>query len=242
MEFFLSISRQAPPVIHAHYVFGISSAVMDRATGVLSSPDETFKIKSKVKTTLGPGSGCLPCRQSPNYPWPPTPDDLDQPIVRQCWHLCEWRADEYIWTQQLPRDLKMCRTHMVLCVAWGNSRQKCRHAELRGCAWFLPDLHLYLLHSKMVLFLLVAVMFSSYLNSNSKSMTVTSYLTSLSISFLNCIRGFVLCLGIKPDYICFGGGNSNPLQYACCMGNPMDRGALWATVRGVTESWTQLSD
>ena len=30
------------------------------------------------------------------------------------------------------------------------------------------------------------------------------------------------------------GGNDNPLQYFC-LGNPMDRGASWATVRGVTE-------
>ena len=29
-----------------------------------------------------------------------------------------------------------------------------------------------------------------------------------------------------------GEGNSNPLQYSC-LGNPMDRGALWAIVHGV---------
>ena len=38
-----------------------------------------------------------------------------------------------------------------------------------------------------------------------------------------------------------GGGNGNPLQYFC-LGNPMDRGALWATVHAVAESRTQLSD
>ena len=37
-----------------------------------------------------------------------------------------------------------------------------------------------------------------------------------------------------------GGGNGNPLQYSC-LGNPMDRGAWWAAVHGVTESQTQLS-
>ena len=37
-----------------------------------------------------------------------------------------------------------------------------------------------------------------------------------------------------------GGGNGNPLQYSC-LGNPTDRGAWWATVQGVTKSWTQLS-
>ena len=31
-----------------------------------------------------------------------------------------------------------------------------------------------------------------------------------------------------------GEGNGNPLQYAC-LGNPMDRGAWWATVHGVAE-------
>ena len=34
-----------------------------------------------------------------------------------------------------------------------------------------------------------------------------------------------------------GGGNSNSLQYSC-LENPMDRGARWATVHGVTKNWT----
>ena len=38
-----------------------------------------------------------------------------------------------------------------------------------------------------------------------------------------------------------GEGNGNPLQYSC-LENPMDRGAWWATVHGVTESRTQLSN
>ena len=33
-------------------------------------------------------------------------------------------------------------------------------------------------------------------------------------------------------------GNGNPLQYSC-LGNPMDRGARWATVHGVIKSWKQ---
>ena len=37
-----------------------------------------------------------------------------------------------------------------------------------------------------------------------------------------------------------GGGNGNPLQYFC-LENSTDRGAWWATVHGVTKSWTQLS-
>ena len=31
-----------------------------------------------------------------------------------------------------------------------------------------------------------------------------------------------------------GVGNGNPLQYSC-LGNPMDRGAWWATVHGVAK-------
>ena len=38
-----------------------------------------------------------------------------------------------------------------------------------------------------------------------------------------------------------GGGNGNPLQYSC-LEHPMDRGAWWAKVHGVTKSQTQLSD
>ena len=33
----------------------------------------------------------------------------------------------------------------------------------------------------------------------------------------------------------------NPLQYSC-LENPMDGGAWWATVQGVTKSQTRLSD
>ena len=36
-----------------------------------------------------------------------------------------------------------------------------------------------------------------------------------------------------------GRGNDNPLQYSC-LENPMDRGAWWGTVHGVTKSQTRL--
>ena len=36
-----------------------------------------------------------------------------------------------------------------------------------------------------------------------------------------------------------GGGDGNPLQYSC-LKNPMDRGAWWATVQRVANSWTQV--
>ena len=38
-----------------------------------------------------------------------------------------------------------------------------------------------------------------------------------------------------------GEGNGNPLQYSC-LGNPMDSGAWWATVHGISKSWTSLSN
>ena len=36
-------------------------------------------------------------------------------------------------------------------------------------------------------------------------------------------------------------GNGTPLQYSC-LENPMDGGAWWAAVHGVSKSWTRLSD
>ena len=38
-----------------------------------------------------------------------------------------------------------------------------------------------------------------------------------------------------------GEGDGTRLQYSC-LENPMDRGAWWAAVHGVTKSWTRLSD
>ena len=49
-------------------------------------------------------------------------------------------------------------------------------------------------------------------------------------------QGSILWWGRSP-----GEGNGNPLQYSC-LENPMDRGAWWATVHGVTKSGTRLSD
>ena len=36
-------------------------------------------------------------------------------------------------------------------------------------------------------------------------------------------------------------GDGTPLQYSC-LENPTDGGAWWATVHGVTTSWTRLND
>ena len=48
--------------------------------------------------------------------------------------------------------------------------------------------------------------------------------------------GWIPRLGRSP-----GEGNGNPLQYYC-LDNPMDRGAWPATIHGVVQSWTQLSN
>ena len=48
-------------------------------------------------------------------------------------------------------------------------------------------------------------------------------------------------LGSTPESgRCPGGGNGNPLQYSC-LGNPVDRGAWWATAHSVAKSGTWLS-
>ena len=43
--------------------------------------------------------------------------------------------------------------------------------------------------------------------------------------------GLIPGLGRFPEE-----GNGNPLQYSC-LDNPMDRGAWWATVHRVAQSW-----
>ena len=48
--------------------------------------------------------------------------------------------------------------------------------------------------------------------------------------------GSIPGLGRSP-----GEDNGNPLQNSC-LKNPMDRGACWTAVHGVTKSWIQLSD
>ena len=48
-------------------------------------------------------------------------------------------------------------------------------------------------------------------------------------------------VGLMPGSVRSGEGKGNPLQYSC-LGNPVDRGASWATVCGVTKSQTRLSD
>ena len=53
--------------------------------------------------------------------------------------------------------------------------------------------------------------------------------------------GFDSKCDFSPSTILFGEGNGTPLQYSC-LENPMDGGAWWAAVHGVTGSRTELSD
>ena len=46
---------------------------------------------------------------------------------------------------------------------------------------------------------------------------------------------------LHSSHMLVGEGNGTPLQYSC-LENPMDRGAWWAAVQGVTKSQTWLSD
>ena len=66
-----------------------------------------------------------------------------------------------------------------------------------------------------------------------------------SISKLNKINNNIRCWrshGEIDNLIDFSGeGNGTPLQYSC-LENPMDGGAWWAAVYGVTKSQTRLSD
>ena len=53
---------------------------------------------------------------------------------------------------------------------------------------------------------------------------------------LSANAGDVRDVGLIPGLgRSLGGGHGSPLEYLC-LENPMDRGAWWATVHGITES------
>ena len=51
--------------------------------------------------------------------------------------------------------------------------------------------------------------------------------------------GYDWATSLSISYSIFGEGNANPLQCSC-LENPRDRGAWWAAIYGVTQSWTWL--
>ena len=75
----------------------------------------------------------------------------------------------------------------------------------------------------MHIFIYDCLMYGNDLNNSIKSQL------SLNFVVFSCV-----CVLI-------GEGNGTPLQYSC-LENPMNGGAWWAVVHGVTKSWTRLSD
>ena len=88
-----------------------------------------------------------------------------------------------------------------------------------------------------------------YLDSNRKDGVLCSQLEALffSIRMVSSSLGplffshlsFICCLQVYLRMFCIM-INGNPLQHSC-LENPMDRGALQATVLGVAKSWVRLS-
>ena len=95
-------------------------------------------------------------------------------------------------------------------------------------------------------------------------MALGNLLNIWALSFLICKMGMMQTISTSPDWCgedsadstgmaqsklnvgCYyswcspGGGNGNPLQYSC-LGEPIDRGAWWATVHGICKSRKRLS-
>ena len=72
----------------------------------------------------------------------------------------------------------------------------------------------------------------------------TENLHSVSICCLHLKCFYIQDVKTLSPYFCvlgdtFGEGDGTPLQYSC-LENPMDRGAWWAAVYGVTQSQTRL--
>ena len=67
-------------------------------------------------------------------------------------------------------------------------------------------------------------------------------IASSVIRFFSCLlQSFPASRSFPMSRLFTGEGNGTPLQYSC-LENPMDGGAWWAAVRGVSKSQTRLSD
>ena len=118
--------------------------------------------------------------------------------------------------------------------------------QMRTEPIYSPVLNLYIVFS----FFSPQISYSSILFSNKNNLFLKKHLLNMSTLLLGFPGGSVvknlpanaeemssiLGSGRYP-----GGGNGNPLKYAC-LKNSMDRGAWRATVYGVERSMTQLSD
>ena len=67
---------------------------------------------------------------------------------------------------------------------------------------------------------------------------VGTYQVAPGVKNLPANAGDIRDMSLIPGLgISLGGGLGNSLHY-CCLENPMDKGAWWTAVHGVTESWT----
>ena len=93
----------------------------------------------------------------------------------------------------------------------------------------------------------LTLLHSEQLDSSHLESTVGSILHSSVSCQLSCPLTHSLTCDLFVDKHFFpprpldGEGDGTPPQYSC-LENPMDGGAWWAVVRGITKSWTRLSD
>ena len=74
-----------------------------------------------------------------------------------------------------------------------------------------------------------------YTSSNEKANTSTTHNMDRSHKYIVSLFYLYIVLHVVRE------GDGTPLQYSC-LENPMDRGAWWAAVHGVSKSRTRLSD
>ena len=100
----------------------------------------------------------------------------------------------------------------------------------------LPQTGLVSIHAEMMS---VNILFYTHTHTHTHTHN-ESHVASSKVSICQSRR--CRCVGLIPGLVSSpGGGNGNSCQYSC-LEIPMDRGAWWLAVRGVTKSWTWLSD
>ena len=128
---------------------------------------------------------------------------------------------------------------MILCVSSGLSHTSVYYSPSRG----IVQLVAFLIHLTTVLSVLLICQI--YLQWEGQLIVLNK--CQIYICFPGGSDGKESdCNAGDPDLLpglgrCPGEGNGNPLQYSW-LKNPMNRGALWATVRGIMKSWTWLSN
>ena len=85
------------------------------------------------------------------------------------------------------------------------------------------------------------ILFSLKKEDNSGTSTTWTNLEDIRLSKISQSQKDKCCMMPLIWGTSQGEGNGTPLQYSC-LENPMDRGAWWATVHGIAEGRTRLSD